>query len=139
MSTNALPSQGCLLQVGSIASPIVYTTISDTVSFSGPDGTKGEIDTTDVAATAKTFIGSLPDFGSISFSLNYIPTNTQHAQIVSDFESSTSVERRYKILFSDSPQTAKIYTGYISGFGPNVEVDSALTASGSIRITGVIS
>ena len=139
MSTSALAAQGCLLQVGSTASPIVFTTIGDVTEFSGPDGSKGEIDTTDVAASSKTFVGSLPDYGTISFTVNYIPTNTQHAQLVSDFESSTSVERQYKLLFSDSPQTAKVYTGYIASFGPSVSIDSALTASGTIRVTGLIS
>lgn len=135
MSTSALPSQGCLLSVGSSASPIVFTAIGDVTSFSGPSGSKGEIDTTDVAATAKTFIGSLPDLGSISFSMNYIPTDTQHAQIRSDFLSSTSVSRRYQITYSDSPQTTQQFDGYVSSFSVEVGVDAALTASGEIRVT----
>ena len=135
MSTSALPSQGCTLSVGSSASPIVFTAIGDVVSFSGPSGSKGEIDTTDVAATAKTYIGSLPDLGTISFELNYIPTDTQHAQLRSDFLSATSVSRRYRLTFSDSPQSTQDFDGYVQSFSTDVGVDAALKASGEIRIT----
>lgn len=135
MSSSALPSQGCVLGVGDTASPIVYTTIGDVTSFSGPSGSKGEIDTTDVAATAKTFLGSLPDLGTISVSFNYIPTDTQHAQLRSDFLSATSVSRRYQITYSDSPQSTQSFDGYVQSFSVDVGVDAALVASSEIRIT----
>lgn len=139
MSNNALPAQGCLLKVGDGASPEVFTTIGDITNFSGPDGSKGEIDTTDVAATAKSFLGALPDLGSIQFSMNYIPTDTQHAQVRSDFLSSTSVSRNYKIVYTDSPETEQVFTGYVSAFAPDVQADAALVASGSIRVTASVS
>lgn len=139
MSNNALPAQGCLLQVGDGASPEVFTTIADITNFSGPDGSKSEIDTTDVAATAKTFLGGLPDLGSVQFSMNYIPTNAQHAQVRSDYLSSTSVSRNYKVVYSDSPQSEQIFTGYVSSFAPDVQADAALVASGSIRVTASVS
>lgn len=135
MSTSALPSQGCVIAVGDSASPIAFTTIGDVTGFTGPSGSKGEIDTTDVAATSKTFIGSLPDLGTISVSMNYIPTDTQQAQLRSDFLSSTSVSRRYQVTFSDSPQTTQQYDGYVQSFSVEVGVDAALTASAEIRIT----
>jgi hypothetical protein len=138
MSTNALPSQGVTLKIGSSASPIVYTAISDITEITGPDGSAGEIETTDLSSTSKTFIRGLPDNGSVSFTINYIPANTQHAQLFADFSSATETARNYRLTFTDSPATTWTFSGYVSTFSISNGLDDKLTASCAIRIKGSI-
>jgi len=138
MSTNALPSQGVTLGVGNTASPIVYTSIADITEITGPDGSAGDIETTDLSSTTKTFIRGLTDNGSVSFTINYIPANTQHAQLFSDFSSATETARNYRISFTDSPITTWTFSAYVSAFSVSNGLDGVLTASVSIRIKGAI-
>lgn len=138
MSTSALPSQGVTLGVGNTASPIVYTDIADITEISGPDGSAGDIETTDLSSTTKTFIRGLTDNGSVSFTLNHIPANTQHAQLFSDFSSATEVARNYRITFTDSPETTWTFSAYVNQFSISNGLDGVATASCSIRIKGAI-
>ena len=138
MSTNALPSQGVTLGVGNTASPVVYTDIADITEITGPDGSAGEIETTDLSSTSKTFIRGLTDNGSVSFTLNYIPANTQHAQLFADFSSATEVARDYRLTFTDSPETHWTFSAYVSQFSVSNGLDDKLTASCAIRIKGTI-
>ena len=138
MSTNALPSQGVTLAIGNTASPVVYTSIADVTEITGPDGSAGDIETTDLSSTTKTFIRGLTDNGSVSFTMNYIPSNTQHAQLFSDFSSATEVARDYRLTFTDSPVTTWTFSAYVSSFSVSNGLDGVLTASCSIRIKGSI-
>lgn len=138
MSTNALGTQGITLKVSDNASPEVLTAIADISEITGPDGSVAEVDTTDLSASAKTYIRGLPDNGSVSFTINYIPANTQHAQLRSDFNSATEISRQYVITFTDSPQTTWTFNAYVASFAISSAVDDKLTASVSIRVKGAI-
>jgi len=138
MSTNALASQGMTLAVGDAASPEVYTAISDLTDISGPDGSAGEIEVTDLSSTAKEFNRGLPDNGSVSGTVLFIPANVQHAQLRADFVSSTEVARNYRITFTDSPATKWTFSAYVASLPISNSLDGTTTASLSLRIKGVI-
>lgn len=138
MSTSALASQGMLLGVGDAASPEVYTTISEISDISGPDGSAGEIDVTDLSSTAKEFKRGLTDNGSVTATMMFVPTDTQHAQLRTDFNSATEVARNYRITFTDSPNTTWTFSAYVASFSITNSLDSSTTASLSLRIKGTI-
>jgi len=138
MSVNALASQGMTLSVSDNASPEVFTAISDLEEISGPDGSAGEIEVTDLSSTAKEFKRGLTDNGSVSTTMMYIPTNVQHAQLRSDFNSSVEISRNYKITFTDSPNTVWTFLGYVSTFAVTNGLDDKTTANVTIRIKGGI-
>lgn len=138
MSTSALESQGVTIGVGDAASPEVYTTITEVTEITGPDGSASEIDVTDLSSSAKEYKRGLPDNGSVSFTLMYIPSDTQHAQLRSDFDSSTEQARNYRITFTDSPATTWTFSAYVSTFSISNSIDGSLTASVALRVKGVI-
>ncbi len=138
MSTLALASQGMTLGVSDGASPEVYTTISQVSDISGPDGSAGEIDVTDLSSTVKEFKRGLTDNGSVTSTLMFIPANTQHAQLRADFNSATEVSRNYRITFTDSPMTTWTFSGYVASLSITNSLDSSTTASLSLRIKGAI-
>lgn len=138
MSISALASQGMLLGVGDAASPELYTDITDVSDISGPDGSAGEIDVTDLSSTAKEFKRGLTDNGSVTATMMFIPQNTTHAQLRSDFNSATEIARNYRITFTDSPNTLWTFNAYVSSFSITNSLDSSTTASLSLRIKGII-
>lgn len=138
MSTNALGTQGMIVQVNDADSPSGWQTINDVTDISGPDGSKAEIDATALNDSAKAFLAGLPDNGSVALTLNYIPADTIHAQLRSDFNSATEVARYYRLNFTDSPITTWTWYGYISSFSVSGTVDDKVTASVSIRVKGTI-
>jgi len=138
MSTLALASQGMTLKVGDAASPELYTTITQISDLSGPDGSAGEIDVTDLSSTAKEFKRGLTDNGSVSATMMFIPANTQHAQLRADFNSATEVARNYRITFTDSPMTTWTFSAYVSSLSVSNSLDSSTTASLGLRIKGAI-
>lgn len=138
MSTSALESQGVTIGVGDAASPEAYTDIPDVMEISGPDGSAAEIDVTDLSSSAKEFRRGLPDNGSVSLTLFYRPAQTQHAQLKSDFDSSTEQARNYRITFTDSPATTWTFSGYVASFSISNSIDAALQATVSLRVKGAI-
>lgn len=138
MSTNALASQGMTLSVGDAASPEAYTAISDISEISGPDGSAGEIEVTDLSSTAKEFKRGLTDNGSISTTMMFIPADTQHAQLRSDFNSATEVARNYRITFTDSPQTLWTFSAYVGTLSVSNSLDGVTTANITLRVKGNI-
>ena len=96
-----LKSQGCEIYKGDDASPQVYTVIGQIISISGPDGSTGEIDVTNLSSTAKEFIPSLPDFGTTTLDAvwDHATTTNQHAALWTDF--SDQVTGHYQIRLTD--------------------------------------
>lgn len=135
-SSNALTSQGMTLGVGDGASPEVFTTIAEINSIDGPGGQANEIDVTDLSSTAKEYLIGLQDEGDVTLEINYIPQNTQHAQLRSDKASAT--QRNYRITFTDSPATTWTFAAYVKGFSISNSVDDRTVASVVLRVTGSI-
>lgn len=138
MSTSALASQGMKVSVGDGASPEAYTLISDNSDISGPDGSAGEIEVTDLSSTAKEFKRGLTDNGNISMTLMFIPANTQHAQLRSDFNSATEVARNYRLTFTDSPNTLWTFSAYVATLSVSNSLDGVTTANVTLRVKGSI-
>ncbi len=138
MSVNALASQGMIVSIGDGASPEVFTNISDVNDISGPDGSAGEIDVTDLDSVAKEFKRGLTDNGSVSLTMMYIPNNIQHGQLQSDFTSQVEIARNYRITFTDSPVTLWTFSAYVSTFAITNSLDSTTNANVTLRIKGGI-
>ena len=139
MSSSALEAQGMVIQrgaVGSPESPLTYTTIPEVTSISGPDGSASEIDVSDLSSTAKEFRMGLKDSGSVTLEFMYIPGNTVHANLRSDWSARTLTP--FKLIFTDSPETVWYFDGYVQNFSTSAAVDAALAGSMTIRISGDI-
>jgi predicted secreted protein len=137
MSSNALEAQGMLIKIGNGASPQVFTTISEIKTFSGPTGSAAVIDVTDLSSTAKEKRMGLADEGQLSFTINYIPDNTQHTLLRT--RRASRDETDFKMVFTDdSPSTTWSFSAFVTGFAVSGAVDNVVEANVTLEITGSI-
>ena len=137
MSSNALEAQGMLIKIGNGASPQVFTTISEIKTFSGPTGSAAVIDVTDLSSTAKEKRMGLADEGQLSFTINYIPDNTQHTLLRT--RRASREETDFKMVFTDdSPSTTWSFSAFVTGFAVSGAVDNVVEANVTLEITGAI-
>ncbi len=135
MSSNALPSQGLKLKIVS-GSPGVYYDIPEVVSFSGPGGSGQIIDVTNLDSTAIEKVMGLPDEGQLTFQINYVPSDAQHAALreARNAQALTS----FQIEFPDNAGTKWSFDGYVTNFTTSVGVNASIKASVTIEITGSV-
>ena len=137
MSSNALEAQGMLIKIGNGASPQVFSTISEIKTFSGPTGSAAVIDVTDLSSSAKEKRMGLADEGQLSFTINYIPDNTQHTLLRT--RRASRVETDFKMVFTDdSPSTTWSFSAFVTGFAVSGAVDNVVEANVTLEITGSI-
>ena len=137
MSSNALEAQGMLIKIGNGASPEVFSTISEIKTFSGPTGSAAVIDVTDLSSTAKEKRMGLADEGQLSFTINYIPDNTQHTLLRT--RRASRDETDFKMVFTDdSPSTTWSFSAFVTGFAVSGAVDNVVEANVTLEITGSI-
>ena len=138
MSSQALEAQGTVLKIGDGASPEVFSTISEIKTFTGPGGSAAVIDVTDLSSAAKEKRMGLADEGQLSFMINYIPSDTEHAALRS--ARATRVETNFQLIFTDaSPATTWSFSGFVTNFAVSGSVDGVIEANVTIEITGAIS
>lgn len=136
MSSSALDSQGTVIQVGTSASPIVWSTIPEVSEISGPGGQAAEIDVTDLSSTAKEFRMGLQDEGQITLSVNYIPSNTVHTTLRTARTNQTLTN--FQIIFTGSPIKTWRFTAYVLGLEISNSVDDVTKGSITLRVSGSI-
>ena len=138
MSTSALEAQGMLLKIGNGGSPTeTFATITEVKTFSGPAGSASVIDVTDLSSTAKEKRLGLADEGQLSFTINFIPKNTQHALLRTRRDNRTL--SNFKLQFTDSsPASVWSFSAYVQGFSVSGAVDNVVEATITLEITGSI-
>lgn len=137
MSSNALEAQGMLLKIGNGSSPETFATIKEIKTFSGPNGSATVIDVTDLSSTAKEKRLGLSDEGQLSFTINYIPKDTQHALLRTQRDNRALTN--FKLVFTDdSPSTTWSFSAYVQGFAVSGAVDNVVEANVTLEISGSI-
>jgi hypothetical protein len=134
MSGNAIGVQGTLVQRGDGATPEVFTTIPEIISFGGLGGQSDETEVTDINSTAKEFRLGLPDSGEFTFTINFIPTNVVHRALLANHKARTL--HNYKITWSDGSITT--FSARVKGFERSAEADGVVTADVTFRISGEV-
>lgn len=135
MSSNALDSQGMIIQYDSGGSP-QWITITEVSEMSGPGGQAAEIDVTDLSSTGKEFRMGLQDEGQISLTVNYIPTDTSHSALRTRRANQTLTS--FRILFTDSPQTTWSFSAFVLGLEISNSVDDVTKGTITLRISGSV-
>lgn len=136
MSSLALESQGMLLKIGNGLSSETFTTISEIKTFSGPGGSATVIDVSDLSSAAREKRMGLNDEGQLSFTINYIPTNTQHALLRTQRASRDLTS--FQLVFTDTGNTTWDFEAYVNGFSVSGAVDGVVEAQVTLEISGVI-
>ncbi|WP_339684232.1 phage tail tube protein [Gimesia maris] len=124
-----LAGEGCTL--GYSADGTSYSAIAQVVSIDGPSKVLGEVETTNLGSTTRTYRAGLPESGTMSFQVYYDPATH------STLEDATG-EIYLQLTMSDGSSTYSfpcIRTGFSYG---GMEVDGNVTADVEVRLTGDI-
>lgn len=133
----ARKTKGVELQVGDGASPESFSKIASIVSINGPDGTRTEIDTTDLSSTAMEFEAGLKDEGSISFDAIWDEKETTHGDLQTEWENGDT--KNYKIVVPDgSPNSELEFAAFVSQLQRQYNVNDVVRASCALRISGAL-
>jgi len=130
---------GTLLKIGDAATPEVFTTIAEVLDITGPGLTSDLVDITnmDSAASWEESLPTILRSGEITFSVNFLPTNTTQsstAGLINDFENRTN--RNFQLVFTDTPATTWSISGYVTNVSPSAPVAAQLTMDVTIKLTG---
>ncbi len=136
MSSSALEAQGMLLKIGSGSGTITYATIPEVKTFSGPGGSATVIDVSDLSSTAREKRMGLNDEGQLSFTINYLPTNTQHALLRTQRNSRALTP--FQLVFTDTGAMTWAFSAYVNGFSVSGAVDGVVEAQVTLEISGSI-
>lgn len=139
MSSNALESQGITIAIAvtPVGSPIVYTPIPDAKDINFRTGSAAVIDTTDLSSSAKEKRMGLADEGQCTFTLNFIPKETTHAELVA--AKRDRQKRKFQVELTDaSPSTIYEFEGYVLSVPISASVDAVIESSVTIEITGEV-
>jgi hypothetical protein len=139
MSSNALESQGITIAIAvtPVGSPIVYTAIPDAKDINFRTGSAAVIDTTDLSSSAKEKRMGLADEGQCTFTLNFIPKETTHAELVA--AKRDRQKRKFQVELTDaSPSTIYEFEGYVLSVPISASVDAVIESSVTIEITGEV-
>ena len=128
---------GALTQfnLGSGASPQVYTKVAEVTSIGPIGSTAPEVDVTNLDSTAMEYISGLPDGNAIDVVMNFLSGNTQQEAMRDGVGSTFNVQ----IIWPDSPNTTAVFSFVLLGFNRDETTPTdALKASVTGRITGAI-
>lgn len=113
-----------------------YVDIAEVTGFSGPDGSASEIEVTHLLSDAKEFIMGLPDEGSITLNINYLPSDSSHQELHKARAARTL--ENFRLTFSDDAASVLTFSACVMSISVSGQRDDAVTAQVTLRITGAI-
>jgi hypothetical protein len=137
MAANSNPALGTVLSYSTDGT--AYTIVGQVTNISHAGGAElGERDTAVLASTAKTTRPTIPDFGELTFDVNWDGTDTAHTQLVTWSTVPTTADAWWKV--TPPVGTAIIMKGWLKSFdGANFGgIDENVTASVTVKINSIV-
>ena len=136
MSSNAIEAQGMQLQIGDGATTEVFAKISEIKSFSGPGGSASVIDVSSLDSLSREKRMGLTDEGQLQFTINYAPTDAQHAALRA--ARASRKQTNFRLIFTDAGATQWDFAAFVTGFSVSGGVNAVVEAQVTLEITGAI-
>ncbi len=135
--SNAVSAQNTQWKISSTVagiSPTTFYDIAEVKTFTN-DGTRPEIDVSNLDSTAREYRLGLQDFGTFSLDMNHVP-DSQGQQKLEEALASPDVWS-FEIHYPDS--SVDHFDGLVKSFPrPKGGVDQVLERTAQIRCTGVV-
>jgi hypothetical protein len=136
MGNNAQPSNGVKFMVGDGATPTeAFAELAEVLDLEGPGFSRDTEETTSHGDSMKTYLGTVPDGGEVSFELNFDPNDTGHMGLISQIKGSGK-PRNFQVVFPTTPLTTWGFAGIVTEFTPSAPVSGKLSASVTIKVSG---
>ena len=116
------------------------TTIAEVTDITPPELSRDNIEVTHHQSPAawREFIKGLKDAGEVSFSINYIPTNSTHnagTGVLADLANNTTVDT-WTLVFPDTSATTWSFPGFMTKFAAKAPIDDKLAADVTLKVSG---
>lgn len=135
--TSAVLGKGADLDLGSGASPQVYTTIAEVLRCGPIGSTNPEVNVTNLDSTAQEYIAGLADGNTVEFEFNWVAGNTQQQQLRTDQAAGNTINLR--MTWPNSPATIAVFDLVLLDFEMGETTpEMQITGRASGRITGSI-
>lgn len=121
----------------STASTATYAAVGGLTSFSGPNGSGDDVDTTTMSTGTdyfKTFQRGQVDGGELTLSLAYSSTDTSSKNLAAIYK--TGAMQTWKVTFPSTAVTAESFSGFVQSMGRELTKDSMITRSVTIKVSG---
>lgn len=106
----------------------------DNVELTGSNGEEIDITNHDSADDYKEYVMGLLDGGTITFSGNFVSTDTGQATLITDHYARTS--NAWTVVYPDAGSSQFTGYGIVKSFQISAPVAGKLAISGTIKITG---
>lgn len=114
-----------------------FTAIAQVTKVHAPRKKMGQVETTDLGSTSRTFLATILDSGEVSFSINYDPDDSTHAQLNTSCDAGTM--EAWKVKMPATPASIFAFSGFITEFSPgDMTVDGLQTADLTIKVSGAV-
>lgn len=128
------------LMIGNGGGPETFTEMAYVSNISGPSLALDTEDVTthDQASAFEEVVATILRTGDVTLDLFYDPDEGTHdaaTGLLDDYEKKT--KRNFQIRFPSTGKVQWSFAAYVTGFNPGAPVGGALTASVSLKISGV--
>lgn len=134
--SDAILTQGTVIRIGDGGSPEVFSDIAEATGFDMPGADPTEIDVTHLGSVAKEYKLGLPDFGRMTFTVNWIPDDATHVTLKTLARATTKTATNFRIVLSDG--TIWQFTAYVYTQAIGAAPDDVLRSTITLRITGAV-
>jgi len=138
--SNATFGKGTLLRRETAPGSGVYETIAECKTISGPGTDADEIDITnqDSVGAVREFLRGLINPGEITTEVNFDPNDATHDGSTGCFaDLLAGTVRSWRVVFPTTPTATLQFTAFVKGFPMTSPVDNVLTASLTLKLTGL--
>jgi hypothetical protein len=143
-SSQSQTSQGVLLQIKTVLSPVTWTTVGELLKGKFDDKNIFD-DSTNTQSLAKEFLPVLPDPGKFDFTVNRVSTDAGQAALVAAKAAVPPTLLPMRVLFPVNTAAGqstmgdqRTFSAYVEQLSPDIEVNKKITSSGMLQISGPI-
>lgn len=136
-----IAAYGTLLAIGDSnnQATAVYTTVAQVTNIGGPGMSLDTIDVTDHQSTGawEEVVAGILRSGEVSMDLNFDPALATHANASGGllYEMVQRTSKAYRITFPDA--SVWTFEAYVTAFNPSADHAGKLSASVTLKLTGV--
>ena len=134
--TFAVPidSTGKTITYTGTATPVTYTAIGEFKSWTGPNSNSDELDTTNLASTAKEKLLGLTDYGDFSFDISVYLDDVGQTALRTALDAKTL--KTFKIILPSGTLTTGTFSAYVKSMPVKGGVGQILGGTVTLSITG---
>ena len=134
--SRAFSSKGIKLYRGNSGSPETFTAVGEIMDMPVSAASVPKIQVTTLDSTAAEYIVGVPDYGDLTFNLNFDAADGQQMAMIADMDAGT--KRNYKIILPNSQSTTNAFSAFVTKLDKTSGINKQVTASITLSITGAV-